>query len=156
MKYVNPNLSSTLFAKCNQLKFVNLQTNDFSFNQIMDIEEQVLSPLNNLSYLKIEEKSLACPVLLNMTCSNCTLAKKFNNLFQSAKHTDVQCRKNGLRLSNNYRNNVNETQKIFSELLEKCENCNAIEVKNLLIVSISVSAGEFIFIIYIDFEFQNS
>jgi len=154
LKYVNPNLSNTHFSKCHQLKFVNLQTNDFSFDQIMDIEEQVLRPLNNLSYLKIEEKSLECPVLLNVTCSNCTMAKKFNNLFQSTKHTDVQCRKNGLRLSNNYKNNVNETKKIFLEVLEKCESCNELEGKSLLIVSISVTAGKFIFIIYINFGFQ--
>ena len=154
LKYVNPNLSNTLFSKCHQFKYVNLQTNNFSFDQIMDIEEQVLSPLNNLSYLKIEEKSLECPVLLNMTCSNCTMAKKFNNLFQSAEHTDVQCRKNGLRLSNNYENNVMETKKIFSEFLEKCESCNEIEGKSLLILSISVSAGKFKFIYYVDFGIQ--
>ena len=132
------------------MKYVNLQTNDFSFDQIMDIQEQVLSPLKNLSYLKIDEKSLECPVLLNMTCSNCTMAKKMNNLFQSAKHTDIQCRKNGLRQSNNNENNVNETKNIFSEVLEKCESCSEREGKSLLIVSISVSAGKFKFIIYID------
>ena len=154
MKYVNPNLSNALFSKCNQLKYVNLQTNDFSFDQIIDIEDHLLSPLQNLSYLKIEEKSLECPVLLNMTCSNCTMAKKFNNLFQSAKHTDIQCRKNGLRLSNNYENNVYETKKIFSEVSEKCESCIEINDRNDLIISISVSAGKFKFITYVYSRFQ--
>ena len=142
---MNSNLPKDLFSKCNQLKFINLQTNDFSFDQIIDINERLLSPLRNLSYLKIDEENFECPELANTTCSNCTMVQKVNSLFEIAKDSDIQCRKNGRKLSRNNKDNIHETKKIFSEALHKCQTCREIESKNFEISSMNISAGKFWF-----------
>ena len=137
--HVHPDLSDDVFSKCHKLKQINLRSNEFSFDQILDIEKQLLSPLNNINYLKIDEKSLECPVCKNgsekyCNCSNCTTVAKLNNLFNIAKHTDVNCYLDSLPQSKN------ETIKYFVDAMEECETCKKLADKSD-VITISVATG---------------
>ena len=116
---MNSNLPPNLFSKCHKLEHISLQDNGFSLDQLLDIEDQLLSPLNGpMSYLRIDEKSLKCPFVSNVTFSKCGTVQKINNLFNIAKDTDIQCYDNdGLKLSHEE----------FSKSVEKCQIFDIIE-----------------------------
>ena len=116
---MHSSLPPDLFSKCHHLKHISLQDNDFSLDQLLDIEDQLLSPLNGpISYLRIDEKSLKCPFVSNVTYSKCGMVQKIDSLFNIAKDTDIQCYDNdGLKLS----------YEEFSKSVEKCQIFNIIE-----------------------------
>ena len=142
LKYVHPDISKDLFLNCHKLKHINLQTNDFSLDQILDIEEQLLSPLNNISYLKIDEESLECPVCKEgrehyCNCSNCTTVAKLSNLFNIATHNDIRCRLDGLDAES-----VHDTKKYFVDASKNCKACHKKEANQFAIISVGIIAGK--------------
>ena len=140
--HVHPNLSHDVFSKCHKLKQIYLKSNEFSFDQILDIEKQLLSPLNNITYLKINEKSLECPVCQNgnekyCNCSNCgsnSTVAKLNKLTNIAKYTDVNCYLDSRPQSKN------DTLKYFVDAMEECETCKKLADKSD-VITISVATG---------------
>ena len=109
---------------------------------MLNIEKQLLSPLNNITYLKIDEKSLECPVCKNgsekyCNCSNCSpdeLVAKLNKLTNIAKHTDVNCYLDSIQQSKN------DTIKYFVDAMEECETCKKLADKSD-VITISVATG---------------
>ena len=151
---MHPEISKNknLFSKCHKLKHINLETNDLNLDQIFEIEEQLLSPLNNISYLKIREESLECPVCQSgreqyCNCTNCGTngtVNKFNNLFNIAQETDITCYLdesiNGhttLKPST-----INETRKYFTDALKDCETCLIIDENKSTIIAVVISSGK--------------
>ena len=139
-KYVHPDLSKDIFSNCHKLKHINLQTNDFSLDQILDIEEQLLSPLNNISYLKIDEESLECPVCKEgrehyCNCSNCTTVAKLNNLFNIASRSDIRCHLEGVMKS------VNGTKTYFDNASKKCKTCQEKEENQFVMTLVGIITG---------------
>ena len=119
---MHSNLPPDLFSKCHKLEHISLQDNGFSLDQLLEIEDQLLSPLNGpISYLRINEsieKSLKCPFVSNVTYSKCGMVQKIDNLFHIAKDTDIQCY---------YNNGSTLPYDEFSKSVEKCQIFNIIE-----------------------------
>ena len=152
--YMHPEIStdSKLFSKCHNLKHVNLHKNDFNLDQILAIEEQLLNPLNSISYLKIREESLECPVCqsgieqyCNCNDDGCTTVNKLNNLFNIAQETDIICYLdetiNGhttLKPST-----INETRKYFTDALQDCQTCMIVDENKSTIIAVVISSGKF-------------
>ena len=141
--YMHPKISNQtdLFSKCHALKHVNLQRNKFNLDQILKIEKQLLSPLNNIKYLKIREKSLECPVCQSgreqyCNCTNCKTVKKLNNLFNIAPETDIICYLDELPVT------INETRKYFSDALQDCKTCMKLVENKFNIIAVVISSGK--------------
>ena len=140
--YMHPEISTDLFSKCHKLKHVNLQRNDLNIDQILEIEEQLLSPLNNISYLKIREESLECPVCQSgreqyCNCTNCTTVSKLNDLFNIAQETDITCYLDKSEVT------INETRKYFTDALQDCKTCMILVDNKFKIIAIVISLGKF-------------
>ena len=142
LMYMHPEISNDTFSKCHKLKHVNLQKNDLNLDQILDIEEQLLSPLNNITYLKIRERSLKCPLCQSgseqyCNCTNCKTVNKLNDLFNIAPETDITCYLDESEVT------INETRKYFTEALHDCETCMVLVDNKFKIIAIVISLGKF-------------
>ena len=136
---VDLDYSEDLLLQCNQLKHINLIDNDLTFDQILNIEEELLSPLNNISFVKIREKALECPdckerqdkncSIAQSKCSNwgsnCTTITKLNNLFKIAPQSEIQCYSTIDRKFELF----DKTQEIFVAEKKSCEDCKEKEAQ---------------------------
>jgi len=133
--HVHPELSDDLFSNCHQLKDINLHENGFSLDQILDIEDQLLSPLNQISSIKITEKSLECQLFSKVTYSKCDTVRKVNNLFNIAEHSNIQCYRHFKTGTGEFKNLKDYHD--FARSVEKCQLYSIITV-------IGIAAGNFI------------
>ena len=113
-----------------------------SFEQILKIGKQLLSPLNDISYLKIDERSLECPVRKNVTekyCNStaCKNVKELNDLLKISEDTDIQC------YLNNIQKSKNDTKKFFEDASKKCETCEKLENKSEELIRTAVASGKY-------------
>ena len=113
------------------LQHVKLRDNNFTLNQVLDIEDQLLRHLNKLSYLEIRsqssnsEKIIQCPICSdgkekNCSCSDCTNIGKFNKLLDIAEKTDVYC------YNGSEEKNPTETAIYFRDAEKDCETCRTL------------------------------
>ena len=130
--YVHPELSDDLFSNCHQLKDINLNKNSFSLDQILDIEDQLLSPLNHISSIKITEESLDCQLFSDVTYSKCGTVQKTDNLLNIAENSIIQCYNSGTGQFENLKD--------YDEFARSVEKCQLYSI----ITSIGIAAGNFI------------
>ena len=130
MKHVDPKLSDDLFSNCHQLKDINLHKNNFSLKQILDIEDHLLSPLNQISSIEIKDESLECQLFSDVTYSKCGTVRQINDLFNIANNSIIHCNKGTDEFKNL------EDYDDFARSVEKCQLYS-------IISSIVIAAGNF-------------
>ena len=129
--HVHPELSDDLFSNCHQLKDINLHKNNFSLKQILDIEDQFLSPLNQISSIEITDESLECQLFSDVTYSKCGTVRQINYLFNIAENSIIHCYNKGTDEFKNL-----EDYDDFARSVEKCQLYS-------IITSIVIAAGNF-------------
>ena len=134
--YVHPKLSYDLFSNCHQLKDINLNKNSFNLSQIIDIEDQLLSPLNQISNIKITEESLGCQLFSDVTYSKCDTVRKVNKLFSIAENSIIQCYNDITGGDENLKDHDD-----FIRSVEKCQHRKIVSHKDSMITSIVIAAG---------------
>ena len=137
--HVHPELSDDLFLNCHQLKDINLYGNGFSLDQILYIEDQLLSPLNTISNFKLTDESLGCELFANVTYPNCSTVGKINNLFSIAENSIIQCYYDITFTYNSFKNLKDYDD--FTRSFEKCQYEKIVSYKNSIITSIVIAAG---------------
>ena len=127
--YVDSKLSDDLFSNCHHLKDITLYENDFSLDQLQNIEDELLSPLNQISSIEITDESLECQLFSDVTYSKCGTVQKTDNLLNIAENSIIQCYNSGTGQFENLKD--------YDEFARSVEKCQLYSI----ITSIGIAAG---------------